>query len=323
MRSKLFCSTFAALFLIFFMAYVSPALAAWPEKPLQIIVPYPAGGQADAIVRIMQSSLSKTLGVPVAVINTPGVSATRGLVQVVETKPDGYTVGLFQEAVIGTYLTGITKYNFSNLDAVCNLVYSPIMIVGNANAPWKDLSGMVNAAKSKPGEMKYGVLLGSATHFAILDLCNKAGISMRMVPYDGHAERQNALLGGYVDGTDTGPVAAVSYLKAKKFVAIAMLTDERLPGFEDIPTAKEQGVDVSFAFHYGLYAPKGTNPEITAKLSEACRIALQDVETAKRLDTSGNPVRYMDAKTLDEHNGFEMTRIDAVAEKSGMKKLQQ
>lgn len=304
------------------LANTLPAKAAWPEKPVQIVVPYPAGGQADGIIRILQASLSKQLGVPVAVINVPGVSATRGLAQVVEAAPDGYTIGTFQEAVIGTYLTGISKYNFNNLDTLNNLVFSPVEIVSNTKSPWKTLPEFIAAAKQKPGEMKYAVLLGSATHFAIMDLCEKAGIDMRMVPYNGHAERQNALLGGYVDGTDSGPVAAASYIKAGKFNALAMLTEERLPGFENIPTAREQGFDVTFAFHYGLYGPKGMPEEAKVTIAEACRLALADPETAKRLNDSGNPVRFMDAKTLDAHNQVEMKRLDAVAEKSGMKKLQ-
>jgi tripartite-type tricarboxylate transporter receptor subunit TctC len=298
------------------------APAAWPEKPVQIVVPYPAGGQADGIIRIFQSSLSKRLGVPVAVVNVPGVSATRGLAQVVEANPDGYTIGTFQEAVIGTYLTGIGKYSFSNLEALVNLVFSPVMIVGNAKDPWKTLPEFIAAAKKKPGEMKYAVLLGSATHFAIMDMCGKAGIEVRMVPYGGHAERQNALMGGYVDATDSGPVAADSFIKAGKFTALAMLTKERLAGFTNIPTAVEQGYDVTFAFHYGLYGPKGLPEEVKKKIAEAARLALEDPQTAKRLADSGNPVRFMDSKALDAHNAAEMRRLDAVAEKSGLKKLQ-
>lgn len=306
-----------------FMSGIAPAEAAWPEKPVQIVVPYPAGGQADGIIRILQPALAKQLGVPVAVVNVPGVSATRGLAQVVEAPADGYTIGTFQEAVIGTYLTGISKYNFSNLDTLNNLVFSPIMMVGNAKDAWKTLPEFVAAAKEKPGQMKYAVLLGSATHFAIMDLCEQAGIDLRMVSYNGHAERQNALLGGYVDSTDSGPVAAASYIKAGKFNALAMLTDDRLPDFKDIPTAKEQGLDVTFAFHYGLYGPTGLPDEVKKKIAEACRLALQDSEVAKRLEASGNPPRYMDAQTLDAHNAREMNRLDGVAEKNGMKKLQQ
>ncbi|MDL2210319.1 tripartite tricarboxylate transporter substrate binding protein [Desulfovibrio sp. OttesenSCG-928-O18] len=322
MRAATFLAALLTAGLCLFSGGVSPAEAAWPEKPVQIVVPYPAGGQADGIIRILQPALSKHLGVPVAVVNVPGVSATRGLAQVVEAAPDGYTIGTFQEAVIGTYLTGITKYNFSNLDTLNNLVFSPIMIVGNTKDPWKTLPEFVKAAKAKPGQMKYAVLLGSATHFAIMDLCDKAGINVRMVPYNGHAERQNALLGGYVDGTDSSPVAAASYVKAGKFNALAMLTEERLPGSENVPTAKEQGYDVSFAFHYGLYGPKGLPAEVKSKIAEAARLALEDPETAKRLAASGNPARFMDAKAMDAHNAREMRRLDAVAEKSGIKNLQ-
>ena len=267
--------------------FVVNAGAAWPERSIQYIVPYKPGGGADASARVFCNGLSKKLGVAVVVVNVPGVSATRGLARVAEAKPDGYTMGAFHEGLQATFVNGVSKYNLGSLQCVCNVYRYPNLFLTRIDAPWNNLAELNKAAKEKPGAIKVASVLGGSTHMFVQQYMNSAGVKFNPVPYNGHSERLNAILGGFVDLTELPPSVASSMLRAKKLKALCMLSEEREPDFPDLPTAIEEGVDVEYSSHYALYLPKDTPSEIVIKLVKVCQETLKDPKVVVGLKKIG------------------------------------
>ena len=130
---------------------------------------------------------------------------------------------------------------------------------------------------------------------------NSAGVKFNPVPYNGHSERLNAILGGFVDLTELPPSVASSMLRAKKLKALCMLSEEREPDFPDLPTAIEEGVDVEYSSHYALYLPKDTPSEIVIKLVKVCQETLKDPKVVVGLKKVGIPATYIPAEKITEH----------------------
>lgn len=308
-------SVIAGLCLFTVLSSLSPVSAAWPERPIQFIVPYAAGGGADVAARIICASLGRELGVAVAVVNVPGVSATLGMNQVVEAKPDGYTIACFHEGHQATNVIGIGKYSLDDLTMICALYNYPNVVVTRDGAPWKNLKEFVAAAKKSPGEVKAAVVLGGASYFFVLDLMDTAGMELKLVPYNGHAERVNAVLGAFADMTESAPATVASMMRAKKLVPLAMFTRDRDPVYPDIPTAIEQGFDITFVSNYVLCAPKGTPDDIVKRLDEASRKVMADPEVASKLAAAGSPAFYQSADEIKAHMARALARYRELAKR--------
>ncbi|GHV52719.1 hypothetical protein FACS1894206_02010 [Deltaproteobacteria bacterium] len=296
------------------LSSLSLVSAAWPERPIQFIVPYGAGGGADVAARIICASLGKELGVAVAVVNVPGVSATLGMNQVVEASPDGYTIACFHEGHQATNVIGIGKYSLNDLTMICTLYNYPNIVVTRSGA-WKDLKEFVADAKKKPGELKAAVVLGGASYFFVLDLMDVTGIDLKLVPYNGHAERVNAVLGTFADMTESAPTTVASMMRAKKLVPLAMFTKDRDPVYPDIPTAIEQGYDITFVSNYVLTVPKGTPDEIVKRLNEASKKVMADPEVISKLAAAGSPAFYQPASEIKPHMDKTSARYRELAKK--------
>ncbi len=321
-RRKVLTLSLGTLFGLPLLCFTAPESWAteWPDRPIQYVVPYAPGGGADASARIFTVGLSKELGVPVAVVNVPGVSATLGLNQVVEAKPDGYTIGAFHEGAQATYVTGISKHNLSKLDMVCNVYMYPNLLVSRADAPWNSIVELNKIAKEKPEQVKFALVLGTSTYMYVLQYMDAAGVKFKLVPYNGHAERINAVLGGYADVTESPPSSVASMLRAKKFKALGMLTEQRYKDFPDLPTSAEQGIPVQYTSNYALFAPKGTPAAILAKLDKASQAVLKDPEIASKLDAAGTPGLYVSGPEMRKRMDGVLKAYIRVGEKFGVAK---
>lgn len=248
----------AALSLLAIAPHAS-AQAPWPNKPMRVIVPYPAGGNSDAIGRFIADKLGAALGQPMVVDNKGGAGATIGAELMARAPGDGYTFMVAPTAVfaITPHLRKVGYQPFTDFVPIAQLSGSYSIATARKDAPFNDIKGLVAAARQAPGKYTFGSAgPATATHLAGEIVKHQAGIEMLHVPYKGSAEALSDLMGGRIDMI-YDPVS-LTQVKAGKVKAIAVLSKKRHPELPEVPTIREQGYDLDTRSWFGLFAPKGT-----------------------------------------------------------------
>lgn len=285
-----------ASFLLACVAFAcASAFAAFPERPVKLIVPWGAGGDTDVIYRALLPYLQQHLGGTVVIANIGGASGTKGAKEAKDSPPDGYTIFAVHDSIHSTYWTGVADVNWTDFEPICLVSSTPSILTASPKAPWKDVKAMIADAKKRPGQITVAATLGSTSHFFPALVEKAAGIKFRYVPYEGTADRMNALLGSHVDLgesnlTQKGKADAGSI----RFLAIA--TEKRAEEIPNVPTLEESGVDVIYAVNRGLVAPKGTPADVLAKLRSACGASVNEPGFAKAMKLQGTLVHYLNAQ---------------------------
>lgn len=260
-------------------ALVAGPSAAWePEKPIKIIVGFSPGGGTDIVARTMVAAAQEFFPVPLVVVNKPGAGGTLAAEFVAQAEPDGYTM-LVAGGSESTSVPNHREVGYSIDDdfvGVLRLIRSRIFIAVRSESDIHSIEDLVAAAKANPGGMAYATSgQGSILHSTMLLLENRAGIELRHVPYKGGAPAMAALLGGHVDITMVGgPEEAQAHIASGAIRLLATSSDERYPGFPDVPTLRELGYDVYVDNMKGFVAPDGTPPEAIAYLHDNFKQAL-------------------------------------------------
>jgi len=288
------------------LASVVHAQTAWPSKPVRIVVPYAPGGANDILARVVAEKLAPVLGQPVVVENKPGAGAIVGTELVVKAAPDGYTLLMAASGpiVFNPALVAKLSYNpMTDLTPITLVGSFPMILAVNEASPAKTFSELVNLTKASPSKFNYSY--PSASFQLVMELVKtKTGMKAMNVPYQGSAPSINAVLTQEVQMTliDSGPIAAL--LKAGKLRALGVTSEQRLAAYPQVPTLKEQGVDVSVNFWSGLLAPAGTPATIVKRIQEevARIMALPDVqERMAKLDIKAVGSSSADlAKTISQ-----------------------
>jgi tripartite-type tricarboxylate transporter receptor subunit TctC len=269
--------------------------AEYPNRPVTLVIPFGPGGGHDLSSRVITPVAAKYLGRPIIIELKPGGGGIIGSQQVVKAAPDGYTLLLAGDGP-NCSLPAIEGRGFGpeSFEAVCRVVAYPAILVARPDAPFKDLREMVEYARANPGKLVFS----NTGPWGVADKTIKrvmkaTGITMKSVPYDGGGPALTAVLGGHADLTSVTPYTGLAYIKAGKFVALAVLDYNRHPEYPNLPTAKEQGVDVVHFPWIGVAAPKGTPQPIIHKLSEAFKNMIEDNSTKEMAKTSGVETRYL------------------------------
>jgi tripartite-type tricarboxylate transporter receptor subunit TctC len=292
----------------------------YPEKPVRLIVPWKAGGDTDALMRIIAHYVSKYLGQPMVVVNVPGVGGTLGARQGKDARPDGYTLTATHESVISSYIVGVAEFNYSSFIPIANLTLTPAIVAARADAPWNDLKDLIADAKKRPGEITFGATLGSTSHFFPLEIAKKAEIKFKIVGYEGTADRQAALLGGFIDLGESNPASGKKYFEAKKLKGLAIATPKRHPLHPNMPTMKEQGVDIEFAVNRGVCAPLKTPKSVVNKLAAVFQKTAEDPEFVKKISDLGSLVVYRSPKEYKAYTDRSTETWSQLAKEIGLKK---
>ena len=303
---------------VFFLVFLSATLTfadEYPTKPVKLIVPWGAGGGTDALMRVVAHFASKYLGQPMVVVNVPGVGGTMGARQGKDAKPDGYTLTATHESVISSRIVGVSDFDYSNFIPIANMTLTPAMVAAQPEAPWNDMKDMIADAKKRPGEIKFGATLGSTSHFFPLDIAYQAGIEFKIVGYEGTAKRQAALLGGFIDLGESNPAAGKKYFEAKKLKPLGIATAKRHELLPEVPTLKEQGVNVLFAVNRGICAPLETPQPVIDKLGAVFAKVSQDPEFIEKIGSLGSDVKYRDQVGYQSYIKKETSRLDMLAQK--------
>ncbi len=252
----------------------------WPTKAVNVTLPYKAGGDTDIYCRLMAKRLSDKFKQNFVVVNMTGGSGIVAAKTIMGAKPDGYNIlfnhsgaSLVQEA------TGVADFSYTDNFANCATIVqdNTYVMVAKKEKGWKNLKELIAYAKAHPGEVRYSLSYGSATHYVLSRMEETMGIKFNHLDVGtGSAERLAALMGNQVDVMVANYLNVKDYIEKGDFVCFGVCAPARNPGMENIPTFKEQGYDVVSSKTYEIKFPKGTDPAIVNKLSKAIEEITKD-----------------------------------------------
>ena len=271
---------------------IAPAAAQYPNKPITVIVPFAAGGPTDVVARLVGDHMSRTLGQTLVVENIGGAGGTLGMTRAAQAEPDGYTIAVgnmgTQSAAPALYPN--LKYDPAKSFAQVGIVnYTPQSIVAKKDTDAKTLKEFIDYLEANHTKLNYGHAgVGSISHVSGLVFNAKFGLKPNFVPYRGTAPAIRDLVGGQIDYMVDQSLNVIPQVQAGTIKIYAVAAPERLASLANVPTTGEAGVDFIFSAWNAMVAPKGTPPEIVAKLADALSKALDDPTIAKRYAELGS-----------------------------------
>ncbi len=286
---------------------LSNAAAAYPSKPIRIVVPYPAGGGIDILARVIGERLSQRLGQAVLIDNRPGAGTILAADLVAKAAPDGYTLMLTSDSTVTINQFIYTKLPYDpvkDFAPVSQLVVLNQLLLANPAVPANNLKELVAYAKANPGHLDYASYgRGSQPHLAMELLKHQAGIDIVHVPYKGIPQAVPAVLAGEVQLTFAGAASSQAHLKAGRLKALAVGGKSRMALLPDVPTFAESGYpDVQSNAWFGLFAPAATPRDIVLKLhAEVTRILKEPEFVQKEILAKGYELV---ASTPEEFTAF-------------------
>jgi tripartite-type tricarboxylate transporter receptor subunit TctC len=268
------------------------AHAAYPERPIRVIVPYVAGGAADITARVVAQKMSMDLGVALVVENKPGANGMIGTDMVVKAAPDGYTLLLDASGplVVNPSLYKKTPYDpLKDLAPISQLTSYQYVLVVPEKSPIHSVDDLVRDAKAHPGQVTYGSAgIGSGGHLAGELLGVLTGAKLTHAPYKGNAQALTDVLSGQLTFTFDTVVTSVPHIRAGRLRGYAVSGPKRAGALPDLPTMEELGYkDFNVTQFQGLLAPAGTDPKIIARLHDAAVKAVKQPDVVRKLETEG------------------------------------
>lgn len=316
--SRLSISLTLVLGLILGLAWEStPVLAReFPSKTITIIVPWAAGGGSDITCRIIAIGLKKYLGQNIVVKTMPGGGSLVGAKALVESPPDGYTIGwLGVSAALAQYTT-LAPVMMDEYITVARTIHQPLMLLVKSDAPWKSIPEFLEHAKGK--KIKNGNAgTGVIDHIFSGAFAKETGVEFIQAPYTGWAPALAALAGGHIDVVFAGMAASRPLLKAGKIRSLGVSADTRRAMYPEVPTFREQGVTIrTTAYWESFVVPKGTPASVVRVLEDAIDKSLRDPEVEKKLRDSDIEIEFLGSQASaafrKEQDDFLKTHVDAL-----------
>jgi tripartite-type tricarboxylate transporter receptor subunit TctC len=323
MQRRQLLQSAAALSLPALGALAQAQPAAFPTRPIKLVIAFPAGGPTDITMRQLADNASKILGQPVVIDNKPGAGGTLPAQQLQSSQPDGYTIAQIPLGVFRLpYTTKISWDPVQDISYVLNLTGYAFGVVVPTDSPIKSWTDFVAYAKANPGKLSYGST-GTLTspHLTMELIAQKLGIQLLHVPYKGSADLMQSILGGNVmaaaDSTGFAP-----QVEAGKLRVLTTWGAQRLAKFPDAPTLKELGLDMVQASPFGIGAPKGTPPAVVKRLHDAFKQAMEEPSYAQSLGKYDMLPMYMSTASYGKFAQETFAREKALIEKLGLAKAQ-
>ncbi|OWS69164.1 Bug family tripartite tricarboxylate transporter substrate binding protein [Polynucleobacter campilacus] len=295
------------------------AIAAFPDKSIKFLVPWPPGGATDQVARILAIPLTKELGVSVFVENKGGAGGNIGTQAFVQEKPDGYAILMATSSTnaAGPHLFANQGFDaakdFTPVVLVCTI---PNIMVVPESSPWNSMKDLMADAKQNPGKFTYGSAgIGASQHLAGAQFKTVTGLDIRHVPYKGSGPAALDLMAGHIDMMlDTG---SLNNIKAGKLKALGIAADKRIPELPNVPTMKEVGVPMVANAWYGVMLPAGAPKDITEKLNVAFNKVLKDPEVRKSLQGIGAQIDGGSVVDFTKFSQSEIKRYEGIVKMSG------
>jgi tripartite-type tricarboxylate transporter receptor subunit TctC len=296
--------------------------AEYPTKPINMIVPWPAGGSGDIVGRTLSEAAKKDLGQPIIVENKPGAGGNMGATLILTKPPDGYTIGTTStNALVISYHTGLLNFHpVNDMTHIMRLAGLFHGIVVRADSPWMTIQEFIKYSKDNPEKVSYGSPgMTSATRLAMEELASMAGdVKWVHIPLKGEAETNSNLLGGHVDAIANSGWAPL--VDAGKFRALATFGSQRNSRFPQVPTLKEIGYNVVWDGPAGLFGPKGMPKPIVKKLQDAFRKGMDDPNFQNALKRLEMPALFLNSEDCEKAVRQESERIERLVKKLGLQK---
>ena len=306
------------------VAITTPAHAAFPDKPVKIVVPFAPGGGTDLVARTMGITMGQELGQPVIIDNKPGAGTIIGTDAVAKAPPDGYTMVMATVAhVVNPSIQSKLPYNYEKAFAPVMLVgVSPNVLVVRAESPLKSVKDLIDAAKANPGKLSFASQgAGTSAHLAGELFKNLTKTNITHIPYRGAGPAITDLLGGQVDVMFATAAAVGTFIESGKLRPLAVTTATRsiTPSLAKVPTVAESGVPGYVADSwYGLYVPAGTPPDVIAKLNAAAKKAVQTDSFRKRVEGEGLVINAGSPADFDRYAKGEEARWRKVVKENNI-----
>lgn len=270
--------------------------------------------------RILAAQMEKELGQPVVVRNMPGAGSLVGAKALVDSAPDGYTLGFLGISATIAQYTSVSPVMMSEYRAVSGVINPSLFLLVNAASPWKTLQEFVEYGKANPGKIKNGNAgAGVIDHLYSSEFGKVAGVQFTQVPFQGWGPSLAALAGGHVDSMFVAIGPAKAMIGAGKIRPVAIAAEERHPAYPDIPTMKEGGVDITMPFWESIVVPANTPDSVVKILDEAIRKAFQDPATQKKIKDSGLDVTYMDTEGIAKLRAESDANVKRIVEALGLR----
>jgi len=298
--------------------------AAYPDKPIKIIIGFPAGGPLDGHIRLLVDKLQSTLGQTVIVDYKAGAGGTVGAQFVAQSLPDGYTLLLANTGTMVINPAIYTKAPYDTLrdfQPIARTAQQPLALIVNKDVPANSLKELIAYAKANPGKLNYGSAgNGGISHLVPEMLKSETGIFMVHIPFKGSAPAFTDLIAGHVQFMAESVPQAANYAKQGKVKALAVTSAKRNAALPNTPTVIETGVaNLEVVGFYGILAPKGTPPDVTNKLSQAFKDTLESPEIQKKMIEQGADPAYLNADQFTKFLATEMPRWAKAVNQAGAK----
>lgn len=302
----------------------SSAIAAYPDKPIRVVIGFPAGGPLDQHARLLTDRLQAVLGQPIIIDYKSGAGGTVGAQDVMKAPADGYTLMLANTGVMVINPALYSKLPYSTLKdftPIARTAMQPLALLVNPKVPANTLKEFIAYAKSKPGQINYGSAgNGGISHLVPEMFKSATGLFMVHIPYRGSAPAFTDVMAGQVQFMAESIPQAANYHKQGKVRALAVTSKERNPALPDIPTVIESGIKgFEVVGFYGFLAPAGLPKDITAKLSDAFKQVMTSAEIKNRMITQGADPAFLGSDEFAQFLASETPRWAQAVKASGAK----
>ena len=304
-------------------AGLATAQAAFPTKPINMIVPFPPGGLADVVGRPVAEAMSRDLGQPVVIENKGGAGGGIGMALASKAPADGYTIlmALSSYSVLpdADILLGRQQmYSYNSLRPIARFTADPTVLAVRADAPWKTVKDFVEDAKKRPGAINFGSSGNYGTMHVPMEILKQvANVRMTHIPYTGAGPAVIALLGGQVDAVASGPATVLQHVKAGKLRVLAHWGTTKLETLPDVPSLKQAGYNAEYAQWSGLFVPANTPDAVVQRLRAAARFAANDPKVKEVILNAGSPILYQDTPDFEKYVQNDVKRMHDVVKKIG------
>jgi tripartite-type tricarboxylate transporter receptor subunit TctC len=262
----------------------------FPTRPITLVVPYPAGGGADIIGRLLAEHMKQHLGQPIAVTNKPGGQGTIGTAEVIHSKADGYTLVLSAVATLTVqpHRQELPYRTPDDYDPVIKVSNLPMVYAVLSKAPWKTAKDALEFIRANPGKIRVGTPgNGSIGHLIVASLNTKANVKFAHVPFASGAESIPALLGGHVESLVVHPSEILPHVQSKAVTILGAFEERRNSSFPEAPTFRELGYDITLGVYYPLVGPKNLPADVKAKLYRAAKASIESAPFSTRAKELG------------------------------------
>jgi tripartite-type tricarboxylate transporter receptor subunit TctC len=292
LKGKTVTALLAAVLMLAFGAFAQAAQT-WPERQVELINPFGAGGAADIQARKLAEIISRDLGKPMIVRNVTGAGGAIAYSEVNRSKKDGHMLIWYSGAINTLAARKQIPFDYTAFEPIAGVGIETVSITVSKNAPWKTFKEFLAYAKANPGKVTIGNSgMGSVTHMVPLALASKAGLKLTHVPF-GQGLAMAALMGGKIDASSQHPAEVFNQVKAGEVRVLAVSSEKRIGIWPDVPTIKESGVDLEYDQWRGIAAPKGTPQIVVDTLSPLVKKPVESKEWIDFATGLGSTPRYM------------------------------